>query len=1129
MIRKIRAFFDLLKKSNYTELIFSGVAVGALFAFACIISHILPKEYTVFTSVINNINIMLITTNATMIGLYVTAFIFLNDSLKSRVKEDTTINDAVSGILRFYRRNMVIIAFSTILVIVATLILNLLLDNPGTTSAEQVKITLSDYRWFLFLFLTAASVFVIIWIILSSRDITNSDKLIYRHSENNRKDCSLAIQSCYDGIKNDYEEEKSNAAQCHQTSYFSANNEIIVSGKELLDDFNQYTFLDAYKKMENELSDSSSIPLPTKKERDARKKLRSRSSEDREKKTDNVAELKKIDSELTKRENLYSECEIELGKIVRLLENMIGRISDNNIDKSIMNTDYKIDSIANGFRWLYANTGNIIVNNSNKVQANDNIIDVRDAKRFLDHIKYRIITHETFHARPFNNRDVEQVYERARLEFDNLAFSEKKNKIKQYKDNTATIIDEFFNGYKLVVGYRDAMVHQTRYKGKHQSVITDEEIKKVLNYAKLLKRVLLDRFMSFVRTDDLSLGNSSMDKGWFNFSELTKSNFTHSSFKYACLENAIFRNCDLSTCSFVMSDASGTDFSDSNFSYSDLTGMDLKDCNLNRAQLNSVILRDARIDSYAGFDSGFLGDLYSHEAKRNKWRKKVRGDEHTENGEDRNEKYKIACQKLRNGETFDTIANTIKATILNGDDTATLEIAEVNLLRYDNEDNVCGTVLDECCTKIQNELKDYIEYRKFSKISKEQFEAFDKLRKEESAVKVDNGKTRKNVREEAHGKVYFRVASLERASVNDVNMTDIDFSHISISGASFRDSDLSGADMYYSSAIDTMFYRTNLISLDAYRTDFAGANFNEATLINANLFDCNLNGVNFKKAIMLKARIVKTTDATEAELDSFSLSKDKFMYLARLLKDKSLNRNDDRPASGLNRNIERANAVSSCESIIDKNEFSAFDSDFDEVIANEIKLMNMNFMRSKFLKASMMQAVLFNNLFIYGTLNSVDMSNAILCGNSFHQANCAKINMQRALLYANEFSNADLGGANFNACLMEKCNFDQTNLANANFSRAAVKNCSFIKCNMEGINIADTRFENVIFSDIDFSKSIGLDEAIFIKCLFEDANGIVSVDRYIISKPPQKRDTILKAQEAVGINPKVYSNQRRPS
>ena len=1048
------------------------------------------------TSIVRDINILLISTSATLLGLYITAFIFLNDSLKSRVKEDQTIKEAVDFILLRYRNNMIWIALGTIAAIILEVVCNIALGGPqGDLSIENTRLLLTDIKWYLFVCATVFSIFIIAWVIWASKDITNSDDLIARQSFSNLKWHKDFLLKRFREVK----ENSKNITPGSATDFSTK------SGKDILDDFGKgqgiYTFERAYYSIKD--------------------KIHGRKGTDEE--GELFPEIKKDQDYI-----------IQLGKVVRLIELIIGRISDNNIDKSIMNNELLFQSMCSGFLWLYGR------------ETRDAVLDVRDVNRFLDHLKYQIITDKRFQEKPFENSEVEEAFGRAKEAFERLDHNEKSDKIlellkieqdggldkenkyiykisfiKDYKENIRAIIKDFFMDYEHLIGYRDALVHFDRYRRTRRRRRRDEaanengetkteeeelkENKKILAYAELLKRILLDRFMSFVKVNDLNLGNSTLDKSWFNYSELSDSNFTHTSFKFSRMENAIFRNCDLSTCNFVLADASNTDFQGSNFSYSNLTGLDLTEAILNCAQMNSVLLRDERLDHYIG------GTLLINNIKNNEEVRRCR-DDLDKLISSKAPESAVAEQELKQVRTERRSGKVIAELVLDlsgekegewlGSYTSSREQDMLpSLFLPPSQGKQCRGLLEDSYHKIMEDvIEPHIEFRKRNKISARLLRVYSEGRKAEKP-------SLKGLREAWSGKVYFGVAILKSASVNEVSMKNVDFSHVQIDMASFVDSDLSETDMYYTSAQKTKFFRTNLNGLDAYRADFTGSNFTEANMVDAVITDCALTGCNFEKAILLNCMIVNSQEELpEAQ---------RHPYMSRFIRRRAEGHDplqtlleyveDEEEIDG--RNCHIANLDEKCACI---------DCEFSDVIGDRMSIMNVNMMRSKFNRASAQNAFLYNVLMRWCDLIGADFSNSLCHGVSFHQSGLAGAKFARAKFFACEFSNTDLSGANLISGKIEKAIFDEANLSRCNISCAFVRNCSFNKCNFDGVILTDTVFENVIFSKIDFSGAIGLDEARFKNCIFEQSeqDGPATSDEFVIGGSVAAEKVILSRSDS---------------
>ena len=809
-----------------------ALVMAAVLVVVCVAATFLvlafDPDFEVATSIVRDINIMLISTNATSIGLYVTAFIFLNDSLKTRANEDVTLREAVDNILQRYRKNMLFIAFSIIVTVALEVISNFTLgvgDATGQVGFEDTMVPLLSFRWFFFVFISACAIFLTFWTIMCSKDITHSDGLIAAEAQLNMIEHRERLIELYNRVLSD--------ADAYNTLTAEERLAEGVEGRELLDNLadRKYSFGQACcisGVAENKSGGEG---------QDIVIKLGDREFSFRE---------ACCSSSVTKSEDEDGQSEqdiiIQLGKEVRFIETIISRICENNIDKSIMNNDFVFSSMRSGFKYLYAR------------KDGSNQVDIREENRFLDHIKYQLLSTCRNDESPYDNDKVEEVFEKARLaykftvsdECDYSASIEEINSIdnkqhgyiRDYKDNTAAIIDEFFEGYEQLVGYRDALIHYSEYNGRDErsrrwkirkKTSTDKKYKKmiapirwlyggwnkltaseakkksaekrdievrrqakersdnrrILGYAKVMKRVLLDRFTSFVKINDISLGNSVFDKGWLNYSELSDSNFTHSSFRFSRIENAVLRRCDLSTGNFIQADASNSDFTGSNFNYSDMTGIDLTNSIIDGCQMNVIRLRDIRIDDYPGMNmlynlvkgnnyykyasqrykdnpekkNACMGKFYSFDSEfllHREWIDKQRTIAMNDDGE-----YGERMNALRRCFALDEFIKNFKLYSSQPEENNKQESAAILVLAVDNElkdnqssslcrefheslkfkDNAPGIFMGDGCSLIDRSylilvdaMDEFISYHKYSKIGKHTFDFLPELRTMEAQM-----------------------------------------------------------------------------------------------------------------------------------------------------------------------------------------------------------------------------------------------------------------------------------------------------------------------------------------------------------------------------------------------------------
>lgn len=1125
--------------------------VGVLFTIIC---STLPNIPAIGSSIVRDINILLISTNATLIGLYVTAFIFLNDSLKTRVKEDPTITEAVQIILHDYRRNMFIISLGTIITILLEIVNNIMLGGPDVSDIDNLFITVSDWRWLFFVLVTVCSIFVTVWIISSSSDITNSDGLIATQSKKNLREHEKAILEDLEKIVADENVLSPSLFSQLRDKYHEYSRQTTgdvfacFTGKDILD-----CFSDGNDKSKSQKENNSETTAE-----DSDKGYSFALAYHKVKKSNPEMCLEKCIADYTSDKADFekrfptSDSILFIGKKARFIQSMVAKICDNNIDKSIMNADFIHQSMESGFKWLYA---------SEQFEKNDSttavVIDVRDANRFLDHIKYRIIADILFEELPYSNETVESLFAQVCDYFNSTdtagkqnwvsnieenekidLLREKKHRISNYKKNMQTIVTHFFEGYRHIMGYRDAMVHFSQYtkkdkKKKREEVISLLNARKVNIYTEILKRVLVDRFTSFVKTDDLNLGNSTLDKGWFNYSEFTKSNFTHSTFRFARIENAIMRNCDLSTCSFINADASGTDFKDSNFSYSNLTGMDLTETILDNAQMNSVLLRDRLIDNY---DAGMYMLINNLDTAQNKYCNELKSE--------LIERYSWLHD---NGEfdinnSLSSFQEIIKDLIVDKAD-YNVKISETDEdVSLQNENG--EFILTQAHERISEKIDDFLKYHKHYKISKKVSEAIPEARKIEARERKDadgnpitSNKTR---REQLYGKINFNVATLMSASANNVTMKNTDFSYVNMDSASFYDSELSNAEMYHSKARGTLFMETNLNDLDAYLSDFSSSNFTEANLINANLIDCTATGCNFTRALMINTRIVNSLDNLPSQYprlymerftkkigdeedpiytDIFTASDSEY-----LLSDDKHNRYVDVDTNKPTADPSRAKTRKITDLEHTKDNRAYTDCTFSDIIANELFALNVNFNRSNFTKASLKNCLIYNSLMRWCEFEKTSFNNSLAYGVSFFQSNFTNASFSRAKIYGCEFSNVNLSSTRLISANISKSIFEESNFNGCNFASADVNNCSFRKCNFAKINISGCTFKNCYFCEVDFSGAIGLDEATFINCVFyrKNENADPNREHIVLNTEETKKKVLVYKENTSSSNNDVF-------
>ena len=1070
-VKKHKKRISADNKMIYTIVFCLGVSLlVALITWLITLTLVPVEKRSISAGLLRDVNVMFISVNATLIGLYVTGFIFLNDSLKTRVKEDPTLRNAVSDIMETYRKIMNIVAVSTVAAIIVCVANNIFVGETvpeldGAKDYQNAFLSFSNVCWLIFLFSSFFSACIMGIIIHCSSQITNSDRLIFAQSSREcRKYYYREIKPSLQKHEADYSELKTPELKWEEGEY---------TDKELA----KYLFKEICKELQ---------PLDEMGNLKPNRGYNFASIYHTVKEEHAVKDVDNGTPAIDEGAKSVDDKRIRFSKLVRAIELIVSKICDNNIDKSIQGNDSFYENVEEGFIWLYVK-GHV---------KSKNIIDVRDENRFFDYVKYKILNTENLRGQPFANAEAERIFKYVKDEYYQCGgFGKKKEIIENYKQSMQKLIEDFFQGYKQVISFRNAIEHYyaaaKEKNGNNMWGRLDEALTDAIPYAETLKRVLIDRFTSFVKTDDINLGNTMMPEAWFNYSELSKSNFTHSSFEGAHIENAIVKDCDLSISSLIRVDASDTDFSNSNFNFSNLTGIDLSHATLDDAQLNSVLLRDGKMDDLNGWEDCLFHKEPKYYVAASEKAKFFKEEEHAKcrailEAKD-NWKNNPDNNKASVAETTAELVKVMRPPM--GAKTAQQTNAFSQLwMKKDTKILSCeesgDNLLQTTYEAVKESLQGVLDAHKYGKINQYLFDRLKDALKYESAWNRKEGEKEQPAKEhriETYGKINFETAILDAASIEDVSMRRIDFSYVSMENTSFKNSDLTGAEMYYTKAKSAEFGDSKLSALDAYGADFSECGFHQAKLINSLFLDCNVSNANFAQAVMLRTALIASRDeVSEEDVDK--------PYLLRFVKEEQAHQrnlhmqayervDDHEVVNGGSR------SVTDIENLTDKRGLCV-DSNFTEVLASEIFMLNINANRALFKKAVLKQGVFYNCLVRWSCFDEADISNGIFIGDSFHQTSFARSSLARAAFCSCEFSNADLSGADLISCRMKNVILEEAKLNGCNFAGAMIEGGIFRSCAMYKINITGATFNNVTFVDVDFSEAIGLSGATFNNCTF---------------------------------------------
>lgn len=740
---------------------------------------------------------------------------------------------------------------------------------------------------------------------------------------------------------------------------------------------------------------------------------------------------------------------ILLCKNVRIMEDLINKICSNNIDKSIIGGDKHFDSMRYGFEWLFCH---------NDISKSDSYkrIDIRDRNRYLDYIKYQImVTGRYVDGAPRSSTDIDLYYMYIENAFDKEEFYIKANKIKTFKEKVTQLIGNFFSVYELLIKYRDALFREEEIRKElGWNAGTEKEIKEtisveIINLSSVAIRVLLDRFVSFVKINDLNFGNSTFNRSWFNYSELSSSNYAGSNFKYARIENAKVKNCDISTCNLSLADGGHTDFSYSNFNYSNLTGINLIDATVNYCEFQNAIFRDANIDSY-------------QEAIRKLWGEDLRKERKVYR------LHSIWSSLEDSNEPLKEIINTYK------------EIEFPDLVKAKEEGKIPWVILkcdfSNISQKITLGIRSLITQYLEKHISAELLLAV------RDRLSWENREAEK-IRIKDYGKVLHEVADLSNISAKYTQISNADLCHVRMRSASFESADLSGSVMHYANAQYASFIQSNGNKIDCFESNFYSVNFSSAIMNNALFLNCNLNRTNWNRAIIIGSIFADFSKYVELTIHSQTAHELNLQINQYFSFDEVDITNQrvvaDRPTYKYTSAI--SDKITSWQEDCSINEAS-----FIDTLADNVVFIDISADRSSFRKASFKNALFANCKMYLSDFIETDFryANFILC--CMGQTNFRNANITGAKLSNVDFSDSNMSGTLLNLSILNHILFENVDMHKINFSGATISNTAFINCNIAYAILSGTQFKNCIFQKIKFNNLIGIHSATFENCFVDN-------------------------------------------
>lgn len=753
---------------------------------------------------------------------------------------------------------------------------------------------------------------------------------------------------------------------------------------------------------------------------------------------------------------------ILLCKNVRIMEDLINKICSNNIDKSIIGGEQHCDSIRYGFEWLFCHED--LSNSSSRKQ-----LDIRDCNRYLDYIKYQIMVASKYaESSPKASTDIDKFFDKIKVVFENKDFEPRTTIIGEFKSNVKKLIEDFFTVYELLIKYRDALLREEEIRKSLAAPILDIEEKfdsislNIINLSSVAVRVLLDRFVSFVKISDQNFGNSTFGRAWFNYSELSKSNYAGSNFKYVRIENAKMKECDISTCNLILADGGRTDFSYSNFNYSNLTGMNLVDAIVNHCEFQNAVFMDVNIDNYKQAIQETVNEYGGGDV------------------DPANKRAKSLSAAWRANESDDiTIDSAIQKIIKEYQKIEPVELSinnvlegQRNILKYDPKSS---DLLSDVSFEMRTIIRKFLRKRISAELLQYAKELFS-----------DQEPLQKTARTSQYGNILLDAANLTNVSAKYAQLSGNDLSHITMPHSSFENADLSGVTMHYTKASAVSFIYCNINQAECFESNFQMANFSSAVLNNALFLNCNLNHTNWSKSIIVGTVFADFSFYIEENIYE---KRDKMLRL-QTNRDISYDENDKKTDGNLS---DYKNSKSLSQEEDSSKEFQKFwqcecsinDATFIDSLADRVVFLNIIADRSTFNRASFKNSFWANCRTYLSDFVGTDFRYSSILFCCMGQSNFTNANLTSTIIRYVDFSSCNLSHALFNISSIDHALFENTNLLSLNFSGSEVNNSSFDNCKFDGVVISGARFVNCIFSNIKIRNLYGLHGSKFINCYFE--------------------------------------------
>ena len=737
---------------------------------------------------------------------------------------------------------------------------------------------------------------------------------------------------------------------------------------------------------------------------------------------------------------------IDFLKALNLIDAFITCICDYNIDRSIFKFGFDTSRAREAFIWL--------MYTSNKPE----MVDIQDMNRLKTFYKIQIERHKKRLNQYYDNTSIEAEYNEVWRSLERAGGQRQRVRefkikaLKLFKDSLQELINDVFNFYDHLSVYRDYLVETDKKD------ITDKDIyalQGAVMMAFATKRIFIERFSSYSKMPEMSLGHSELAGAQFTRSDISGSNFINSVFKYARLDNAVASNCDFSISDFSKCDAKGATLNNSTFNYSNMSGMDLSGATLKNSLLDAVIFRDNQLDGNLEYAYDLLGNNTEWTNMREMRERELDEADKKQSVLHPDDENNQIFTKLYTDLTKDSQDQTFWNMTCAKEDDVYPHILLANEAGEIIDET--KTVFDEVLCEVQSRLSELVKECEAKVIGKDMLQ----ILREAERIEEPNERAKRFAE---YGSICFDSTTLRGANIIDSSLPQIDLSHIDMRNASFEKSDMSGCMGYYTEAQTAFFGGANLNGGEFYSSTFNDTNFTNANCINTLFINCGLHAVNMSKSLSVGITIVNTKREKPFLADllmpvpSNDHRSDVFKHLSESIKD---------------------------DEYLTKEDVDMADSNWNDAMAAKAKFIGLKMDRSYFSQTDLSNFMIFNCAVRWAAFDRADISYGLMLGTSFHQSIFRGATLAQAHIFASEFSGCRMTNLILIGARCDKVVFYDNDMSGANFSRGLFKNCVFRGCDFSKLNISKSVFVHCVFSDVDFKSCVGLNSAYFKECIFD--------------------------------------------